>query len=161
MTAGIIASGRLAQERKKWRKDHPVGFYAKPASAGDGSANLFCWDCKISGKEGTDWEGGLYSLRIFFLMDYPNSGPKVAFAPHFFHPNVYPSGDVCLSILNNWSPETSLKQILIGVRDLLDNPNNASAANHAAFESYKKANKAEYNKKVREQALRYRPVDDF
>jgi len=28
---------RLAEERKQWRKDHPVGFTAKPATLPDGA----------------------------------------------------------------------------------------------------------------------------
>ena len=32
--------------------------------------------------------------------DYPSKPPKVSFPAGFFHPNVYPSGKVCLSILN-------------------------------------------------------------
>jgi ubiquitin-conjugating enzyme E2 I len=112
-------------------------------------------------QEGTDWEGGLYSLTISFPQDYPNNGPRVAFAPHFFHPNVYPDGAVCLSILTDWFPETSLKQILVGVRDLLNTPNNASAANPTAFASYNKSNKTDYKKRVKQQAVKYRPVDEL
>jgi ubiquitin-protein ligase len=49
----------------------------------------------------------------------------------FFHPNVYPSGTVCLSILNEedaWKPGITIKQILLGVQDLLDSPNPLSPA---------------------------------
>jgi hypothetical protein len=31
-----MASTRLAEERKRWRKDHPFGFVAKPRSNADG-----------------------------------------------------------------------------------------------------------------------------
>ena len=48
----------------------------------------------------TDWEGGFYDLTISFTDDYPSKPPKCKFPPNFFHPNVYPSGTVCLSILN-------------------------------------------------------------
>uniref|UniRef100_M1ALH9 Ubiquitin carrier protein n=1 Tax=Solanum tuberosum TaxID=4113 RepID=M1ALH9_SOLTU len=48
----------------------------------------------------TDWEGGCYPLTIHFSEDYPSKPPKCKFPPGFFHPNVYPSGTVCLSILN-------------------------------------------------------------
>lgn len=46
-----------------------------------------------------------------------------------FHPNVYPSGTVCLSILNptkkeyGWRPSISVKEILLGVQHLLESPN--------------------------------------
>jgi ubiquitin-conjugating enzyme E2 I len=35
-----IALGRLAEERKSWRKDHPFGFIAKPTKNPDDSLNL-------------------------------------------------------------------------------------------------------------------------
>ena len=48
----------------------------------------------------TDWEGGYYPLTMHFNEDYPSKPPKCKFPQGFFHPNVYPSGTVCLSILN-------------------------------------------------------------
>ena len=48
----------------------------------------------------TDWEGGFFPLAIHFSEDYPSKPPKCKFPQGFFHPNVYPSGTVCLSILN-------------------------------------------------------------
>lgn len=47
-----IALGRLAEERKSWRKDHPFGFIAKPTKNQDGSLNLMNWECYIPGKKG-------------------------------------------------------------------------------------------------------------
>lgn len=41
------------------------------------------------------------------------------FPTGFFHPNIYPSGTVCLSILNEdegWKPSITVKQILLGVQ---------------------------------------------
>lgn len=47
------------------------------------------------------------------------------FTPPLFHPNVYPSGTVCLSILNEdegWKPAITLKQVthhsLVRLKDL-------------------------------------------
>lgn len=48
----------------------------------------------------TDWEGGFFPLTMHFSEDYPSKPPKCKFPQGFFHPNVYPSGTVCLSILN-------------------------------------------------------------
>lgn len=31
-----VARGRLAEERKRWRKDKPFGFHARPETADDG-----------------------------------------------------------------------------------------------------------------------------
>ncbi|KAJ0040707.1 hypothetical protein Pint_28001 [Pistacia integerrima] len=126
-----IARGRLAEERKAWRKNHPHGFVAKPETLPDGSVNLMVWHCTIPGKAGTDWEGGYYPLTLHFSEDYPSKPPKCKFPQGFFHPNVYPSGTVCLSILNEdsgWRPAITVKQILVGIQDLLDQPNPADPA---------------------------------
>ena len=71
-----IAENRLREERKKWRKDHPIGFYARPQSRGDGSSNLLIWEAGIPGKTGTDWEGGLYKLSLQFSSEYPLKPPE-------------------------------------------------------------------------------------
>jgi ubiquitin-protein ligase len=76
--AGGIAKGRLQEERKSWRKDHPIGFYAKPTSNGDGSTNMFVWQAGIPGKAGTDWEGGVYKVSMEFSEEYPSKPPKCA-----------------------------------------------------------------------------------
>ena len=47
-----IAKSRLTEERKAWKADHPVGFWAKPCKAADGSMNLMQWECGIPGKAG-------------------------------------------------------------------------------------------------------------
>jgi ubiquitin-conjugating enzyme E2 I len=62
MSSSGIARGRLAEERKAWRRDHPIGFYARPTSSGDGSSNMFIWEAGIPGKDGSDWAGGKYRI---------------------------------------------------------------------------------------------------
>jgi ubiquitin-conjugating enzyme E2 I len=79
-----IAQGRLKEERKNWRRDHPFGFYARPASRSDGSMNLMIWETGIPGKEGSDWEGGVYNVRMEFSEEYPSKPPKCKFAADFF-----------------------------------------------------------------------------
>lgn len=42
------------------------------------------------------------------------TGTTGKFSPPLFHPNVYPSGTVCLSILNEekaWKPAITVKQV--------------------------------------------------
>ena len=74
MSSGI-ATGRLREERKAWRKDHPIGFWARPEST-DGGANMFKWQAGIPGKKDTDWEGGTYTITMEFPEDYPSRPPK-------------------------------------------------------------------------------------
>ena len=75
MSSGI-ARGRLVEERKAWRKDHPYGFYARPVSNGDGSSNIMRWESGIPGKANTDWEGGVFKVSMEFSEDYPSKPPK-------------------------------------------------------------------------------------
>ena len=74
-----IARGRLSEERKAWRRDHPFGFFARPSSSGDGATNLMSWDAGVPGKKGTDWEGGLFKVRMEFSV--ARRRPVVAPAP--------------------------------------------------------------------------------
>ena len=197
MSSGI-ALGRLQEERKAWRKDHPVEFYAKPQRNGnDGSTNMFQWQAGIPGKKGTDWEGGVYKVSMEFSEEYPSKPPKCTyrsgiimwnatgvracmhascwvrvcsssvltsfhdlynttgrFVPPLFHPNVYPSGTICLSILNEeegWRPAITIKQILMGIQDLLDDPNPDSPAQSAAIDLWK-TDKARYKKRIQQEA---------
>jgi len=90
---------------------------------------------------------GSYPVKLEFNDEYPSKPPLVKLPAGFFHPNIYPSGKVCLSILNEdkaWKPSITVKQILVGVQELLDNPNNGDAANSQAYAMFK--NKVEYAK---------------
>eukprot|EP00389_Voromonas_pontica_P006839 GDKH01010298.1.p1 GENE.GDKH01010298.1~~GDKH01010298.1.p1 ORF type:complete len:161 (+),score=21.08 GDKH01010298.1:141-623(+) len=154
-----IAKKRLMQERTEWRKDHPTGFTAKFQVDEKGNQNVFVWECRIPGKKGGLWENGEFPLTMTFSEDYPGKPPKCQFAPVLFHPNVYPSGTVCLSILNedeDWKPSITIKQILLGIQDLLDTPNPESPAQTEPFILYQNS-REEYKKRVREQVQKMRP----
>ena len=156
-----IAEGRLAEERKNWRKDHPPGFYARPSKKDDNSTNLMKWETGIPGKDGTDWAGGVFKVTMEFPEEYPSKPPKCKFVPALFHPNVYPSGTICLSILNEdegWRPAITIKQMLLGIQDLLTNPNPKSPAQREAYELYVQ-NIAEYNRRIKEQTAKNIPND--
>ena len=124
-----LAKQRLAIERKGWRKDHPHGFVAKPATARDGSTNFLVWEAKVPGKAARCGRtactpcGGVHG-------GLPEQAPEGVLPGRVLPPNVYLSGKVCLSILEDkaWKPSITVKQILVGVQELLDNPNNAGRA---------------------------------
>ena len=155
---------RLKKERIDWRAEHPPGFYARLKKNKDGTHDYFNWECGIPGPKGTPWEGGLYKINLKFPEDYPVLPPKCVFEKKLFHPNVYPSGAVCLSIINDeedWRAGLKVKDILLGIQDLLANPNTKSPAQKEAFESYNKKSD-EYRRKVREQAKECIPkLEDF
>eukprot|EP00745_Piridium_sociabile_P033648 TRINITY_DN57810_c0_g1_i2.p1 TRINITY_DN57810_c0_g1~~TRINITY_DN57810_c0_g1_i2.p1 ORF type:complete len:134 (+),score=18.29 TRINITY_DN57810_c0_g1_i2:2-403(+) len=116
------------------------------------------WDCRIPGKKDSLWANGEFPLVMIFTDDYPGKPPKCKFPEKFYHPNVYPSGTVCLSILNedeDWKPSITIRDILLGIQDLLNNPNPASPAQEEAFTDFT-SNKEEYARKVKQQTERYR-----
>lgn len=155
-----VSQMRLTEERKNWRRDHPFGFYARPRKEKD-ALNLYVWDVGIPGKEDTPWAGGVYKVVMSFPEDYPSKPPKCKFEPPLFHPNVYPSGTICLSILNEekaWKPAISIKQICLGIQDLLDSPNIEDPAQTDAFALFRK-DKVAYEKKIREVARQNAPKD--
>ncbi len=125
---------RLKEERKNWNKARPFGYSAKPAKKPDGTTDLCRWEAQIPGPKGTEWEEGTYKVQILFPVDYPLKPPDVKFTPPIFHPNVYPSGDVCLTLINPqcWAPGTSLTDVLRGLSLFLAEPNVKSAANGPA-----------------------------
>lgn len=154
-----FAQKRLTQERAAFKKDHPFGFYAKYAPNDNGQGqNIYKWICGIPGRANGPWSGVTLKLIIEFSDEYPGKPPKCKFVspPNedaLFHPNVYPSGTVCLSILNedeDWKPNITVRQILLGIQDLLDHPNIASPAQSEPFLMYSEK-KEEYLKRVRKQ----------
>jgi len=117
------------------------------------------WEVGIPGKKDTPWEGGVYEVTMTFPEEYPSKPPKCKFTPPLFHPNVYPSGTICLSILDeekNWKPAITIKQILLGVQELLNDPNAADPAQLEAYTLYKN-DKDSYTKKIRQQARERAP----
>ena len=151
-----MAAERIEKERKEWRKDHPAGFTAKPLTKPDGSNDLMHWEAWIPGKPGTIWEGGFFKLTLDYSTQYPAIPPRVRFNPPIFHVNVFSSGDICLSILDEskeWAPAMRLPDILLGVQALLTEPNTRSPANGEAAKLYD-YQRAEYERRVKEMVKR-------
>ncbi|RPA81797.1 ubiquitin-conjugating enzyme [Ascobolus immersus RN42] len=159
-----LCISRLQEERKQWRRDHPFGFVAKPVKNEKG-VDIMKWSCVVPGKEKTAWEGAILKVEISFP-EVSYKAPKMCFpiicwillsssgrfVPPLFHPNVYPSGTICLSILNEdeaWKPAITVKQILLGIQDLLDEPNADSPAQAEAYNLFKRDREA-YDRRIRQ-----------
>lgn len=83
-------------------------------------------------------------------------------SPQIFHPNVYPTGVVCISILHppgddphhyehaseRWSPIQSVEKILLSVMSMLAEPNDESPANVEAAKMWRE------NRKLYEDTIR-------
>lgn len=58
-----------------------------------------------------------------FNHEYPLSPPTCKFTPAVFHPNVHASGMVYLSLIGkDWKPQVTIKQILLEVQTMLNEP---------------------------------------
>ena len=86
----------------------------------------------------------------------------MTFTTPIFHPNIYPNGDVCISILHppeddkygyetaneRWSPVQSPEKILLSVISMLSSPNDESPANVDAAKLWREDQK-EFRRRCR------------
>lgn len=114
-------------------------------------SNPFEWEIFIIGPPETPYEGGFFRALMVFPSDYPNLPPSLTFITEFWHPNVYPDGKVCISILHppgedsfgyesaseRWLPIHTVESILVSVISMLANPNTDSPANIEAAKQYR------------------------
>jgi ubiquitin-protein ligase len=84
----------------------------------------------ICGPKDSQYFGGCYFFEFTFPYDYPHKPPKVEFKTNDgqtrFHPNMYRSGKICLSILNTWKGDQwtgcqSIRTILLTIVSIMDN----------------------------------------
>ncbi|GAV78663.1 UQ_con domain-containing protein [Cephalotus follicularis] len=98
-----------------------------------------------------DSEGGFFNAIMSFPSNYPLSPPTVKFTSDIWHPNVYPDGKVCISILHSlgddpngyeltserWSPVHTVESIVLSIISMLSSPNNESPANVEAVKEWR------------------------
>lgn len=116
------------------------------------------------------FHGGYFKADMTFPRDYPYRPPTFRFAkPVINHPNIYPDGKLCISILHapgedemsgeqaseRWSPLQGVESVLRSVLLLLDDPEINSPANVDASVMYRDR-RAEYDASSREMAEKSR-----
>jgi len=132
-----MALKRLNIEYKQYLKD-PSSYY----SININENNMLNWKVLIFGPSETIYESGVYECEFNFSRDYPNKPPEFKFITNIPHPNIYPDGKVCISILHDgvdefnyediserWNPSHSVNSIIMSVISMLSNPNLESPAN--------------------------------
>ena len=120
--------------------------------------NIFLWQCSLMGPSDTSYTGGLFYLNIKFPEDYPEKAPEVAFKTPIYHVNVNPRkpkgdekeslGHVCISTLNWWKPETSIREVLKEIFTLFykANPDSPYGLN--------RADELRYNRPIYEEKIK-------
>jgi ubiquitin-protein ligase len=149
----MIAIKNLQKQYKQLLKN-PDGLY----NVYPNEKNFLEWKVLFFGPPDTIFENGIFEAKMTFPKDYPNSPPKIVFMTQLFHPNIYPDGTVCISILHDgvdqfgyeskeerWNPLHGLNSILISIISMFASPNFESPANVDAskmwredFNNYKK-----------------------
>ncbi|XP_014118045.1 PREDICTED: ubiquitin-conjugating enzyme E2 S isoform X1 [Pseudopodoces humilis] len=70
----------------------------------------------IEGPEGTPYAGGLFRMKLVLGKDFPAAPPKGFFLTKIFHPNVGPSGEICVNVLKrDWRAELGLRHVLLAL----------------------------------------------
>lgn len=87
--------------------------------------------------------GGYFKARMHFPQNFPYSPPDFRFLKPLYHPNIYPDGRLCISILHapgddemsgesaseRWSPVQRVETVLLSILSLLDDAEVNSPAN--------------------------------
>ncbi|XP_042486180.1 ubiquitin-conjugating enzyme E2 7-like [Macadamia integrifolia] len=87
----------LLQQQLKDLLKHPVeGFSVGLVDEN----NIYEWSVNIIGPMDTLYEWGCFNAIMRFPEEYPFRPPSLNFVSEMWHPNVYPDGEVCISILH-------------------------------------------------------------
>ena len=116
------------------------------------------WKVFFTAPHDTDYKGGLFFLRIHFPSDYPNEAPEIYFITPIYHLNINPCapkeegdeslGHVCISTLDWWKPEYTIKETLFNTYSLFYITNVDCAYGIKRAKEYKD-NKEIYEEKVK------------
>lgn len=138
-----ITSNRLLTERETFRTNRKFMFFARPTN------NFKVWEAGFPGPNIPLYKNSYFLVKMKFTQEYPFRPPHVTFKQKVFHPNVYTNGDICLSLFTtHWKASLNITHILVGLQQLLAEPNCASPANTTAARLFK--SKKKYEKAVRE-----------
>lgn len=125
--------------------------------------NIYDWEVMLMVSDDVKYYGGgFFKARLIFPKEYPLLPPEMRFESPIWHPNIYPEGKVCISILHppeedkygyesaaeRWLPVHTPETILVSVLSMLSSPNDESPANLDAAKMWRE-NLPEFKKKVR------------
>lgn len=132
-----ISSSRLLTELESFRTNRKYMFYARPTK------DMKTWEAGFPGPNTPLYKGSYFKISMKFCDQYPFRPPQVKFINKMYHPNIYSDGNVCFTLFSTrWKPSLNISDILIGLQQLLAQPNPNSPANCTAAGKFKKSKKA-------------------
>lgn len=124
--------------------------------------NIYQWNLALMVlNPDSAYAGGYFKCQLKFPEKYPYVPPDFRFTHPLWHPNIYPDGRICISILHapgedvmsgesageRWSPAQRVESVLISILSLLDDPEINSPANVDASVMYRD-DKTTFTKRV-------------
>ena len=83
------------------------------------------WKLTMTGPKDSYYKDGLFVLNAHFPDNYPNEPPEVFFITPIYNLNVNPKapknegdeslGHICISTLNWWKPEYTMREVLLNI----------------------------------------------
>ncbi|QDZ25206.1 ubiquitin-conjugating enzyme E2 [Chloropicon primus] len=159
MASGAVSQAELLlrKQLKNLMKNPVDGFSAGLTDEN----NIYEWSVTVIGPPDTLYEGGFFTAILSFPRDYPQSPPVCKFKSEMWHPNVYPDGRVCISILHSpgddpsgyelsserWTPVHTVETIMLSIISMLSSPNDESPANIDAAKEWRE-DKESFKKRV-------------
>ncbi|EGD72467.1 ubiquitin-conjugating enzyme [Salpingoeca rosetta] len=161
MSGRQAATRKLLQEMRQLQKEPIDG-----AIIDVDEDNIFSWKIALFGPPDTPYAGGYFKARLDFPDTYPFNPPNMRFTSRIWHPNVFPNGNICISILHSpgtdhlsgerpeerWNPTQTVRTILLSVISILNEPNTSSPANvdaNVSFLKYKRGESDDYLQRVK------------
>lgn len=135
---------KLMKEIRKLSRSPPDGVKFTPRD----DENISEIYAELEGPADTPYAGGRFTVKLVVGRDFPQAPPKGYFLTKIYHPNVAPTGDICVNTLKrDWKPDMGLGHVLKVIWCLLLVPFPESSLNDEAgklfMESY-----ADYAKKA-------------
>ncbi|GMF01041.1 unnamed protein product [Ambrosiozyma monospora] len=141
MSAAVL----LAKELKELRESQPA-FNIQLMNE-----NIFHWSIGLYvANPDSLYHGAYLKCQMTFPESYPYKPPSFKFTPAIYHPNVFPDGRICISILHEpgtshsdepsnekWSPAQCVESVLVSIVSFLEDPNINSPANIDASNSFR------------------------
>lgn len=162
----MSALPHIQKEFRNLTKDPPAGFRVELKDN-----SFFTWTVWFTGPEGTPYAGGQYKASLTFPKEFPMEPPTFRVLSSFWHPNVYPDGRVCISILHppgtddmnseetammRWTPVQTIRSVLLSIVSLWSDPDPKDAgapANVDALVQYRNS-RAEFDARCQQLAAK-------